>query len=157
MSDTMAQLIGEMPQGMLDQTPPAGTSAKPVEPPKIKKQKNLIISTAPDGTVTYYPKKFYKQGLGFSTQEEANKAQNMTLAKASELASGTKSYLEGDALPPETPSPASTEEQPAAPAAAATPTVKPDWVMRREKLGIPYSWDAKLRAWVPANGQRISV
>jgi hypothetical protein len=140
---------------MLDQTPPQDLS-KPQKPPKIKKQGDLVISTADDGTVTYYPKKFYEKGIGFDTAEQARLAQNMTMQSAMDLAAGKKSFITQEATPPATPDPAKPAEvEPAKP--VAEPAIKPDWVIRREKMGIPYAWNAKLRAWQPANGQRISV
>jgi hypothetical protein len=201
-----------------------------VEPPKIKKQGNLIISTASDGTQIYYPQKYYKNGIGFMTSEEAEKAAGMTLEKAKAFFKGEKSFLGGDsaedaldqnmkeiqrlvdsggrkneseawdlmrALPEETkqamlsspryrktattlavrlglgaeaintelnlkksatppaPTPGGPEGQTMGKPAVEKP--KPDWVQHREKLGIPYTWDAKLKAWVPADGQKISV
>ena len=230
MSDTMQDLLGEMPQGMLDQTPPAGVAGAQKTPPTIKKRGNLIISTAPDGTITYFPKKFYKEGVGFTNEGMAEQAQKMTLDKALEYASGRKSFVEGETdlpegldrdmkqiqglvdsggnknemeawslmrtLPKETKqammdspryrktatilvnrlglgtdalqtdlglgepnaaSPSPSEPQGQSMTQPAAPTVKPEWVMHREKLGIPYTWDAKRKAWVPANGQKISV
>lgn len=159
MSDTLGELLGEMPKGMLPSTAPQALPQQ-APAPKTKRKGNLTIQTATDGKTTYFPTKYFKQGLGFETEAEAQKAAKLPLSEAARLLTGEKSYLKGDAATPAPAQPATpdpTQTSTPTPAAPAVAQPKPEWVMRREKLGIPYVFDKARGAWIPAAGQRISV
>ena len=100
MSDTMGDLLGAMPPGMLTQ--PQNQATKKEEPKTIKKRGNLVVTEDESGKKTYYPSKFYAERIGFESEYEAKKAASMSIEEAASMASGAKSYLSGDSVKPST-------------------------------------------------------